>query len=260
MNLLKRAFQFVVVAGLGVGVVVVAGQAVAKKWGPDLRQGWAQATEVFHSIEAKSEQLKQADRENQLLRRKNLALQKEVQELKYKTTARQFKAQTVGTSQDLLDRTGTPVGRVLASIQYRPPGDLAPPQLLVLAASYLKANEEEKAAVILSQVTDLDPHSDNSFNTARNLMTAGMLWYRLDHLVLSESYLQRALKVRTGETPEKYHAQARLWLALVNRRMKRPDQAQVWLRDLVDHHPHSMEAQWVNRPESLSVMNEEEAP
>lgn len=260
MNLLKKALKFMVFTAATLGVVGASVYYGSKSIKPVIEPFRAQISNVFHSIEAKGEQLKQADRENDLLRRQNLALKKEIQVLKYKGTVKQFKSHTTAAGQALKDRTGSPVGRVLASIQYRPPVELNPAQLLVMGASYLKANEDEKAAVIFSQVTDLDEHSDNPFNTARNLMTAGMIWYRLDHLHLAEQYLERSLKSELGDTPAKYHAQARLWLALLSRRAKKPPQSQAWLRDLLDHHPHSMEAQWVNRPESLSVMSEEGSP
>ncbi|MEK6580303.1 MAG: hypothetical protein AABZ55_13845, partial [Bdellovibrionota bacterium] len=55
------------------------------------------------------------------------------------------------------------------------------------------------------------------------------------------------------ETPEnvQYQAQARLWKALTASRVAKHKDAQEWLKDLVDHHPHSMEAGWVNSKEAI---------
>jgi tetratricopeptide (TPR) repeat protein len=136
------------------------------------------------------------------------------------------------------------VGRDLASIQYRVPTNLVPGQLYTLGVSYFKGREDEKAAVIFTFLTGMD--DNDSFRNPRNYMLTGIAWYRLDNFATADRYFDRALKA--PEAPENLQvlAQARLWKALTSQRLTKHTQAQFWLTELVDHHPLSLEASWIN--------------
>ena len=62
---------------------------------------------------------------------------------------------------------------------------------------------------------------------------------------MADFYFDRALKSE-GEESLQYQAQARLWKALVAKARGKQQQAQFWMQELVDQHPHSPEANWIN--------------
>jgi hypothetical protein len=144
----------------------------------------------------------------------------------------------------------------LASIPYKPPRELLPFQLYTLGISYLKAGEDEKAAVILTTLTS---HADyHSYQTAENLLLTGVAWFRIENFTLAESYFDEVLKVPEGLDTIQYQAQARLWKAVLAKRSSKEMKAPYWLRELIDHHPHSDEASWINSTEGENENSKEE--
>ena len=212
-------------------------------WVVTYRQAW-------HSVQDKVQRLQQADEERNRLRLENGHLKLELETQRFEQNEKFAKNTTAGTQTQLSQATGDRVGQVLAAIQYQPPSHLQPAQLHALGVSYFQGKENEKAAVIfsvLSQLKDID-----DYRTEKHHLLTGMTWYRLANYILASSYFDEILKSPESPIPsiqkEKlvYHAQALLWKALVEKRLKKETSSQFWLKDLVDHHPQSDEATWVN--------------
>lgn len=144
----------------------------------------------------------------------------------------------------LNEETGARVGRILAGIDYRPPGHLLPDQLNTLALSYFRAGENEKSAVLFTFLTGLE--ENQTYKTPKHYLLTGVSWYRLDHYRAADEYFDKVLAVEAAPEVLQYHAQARLWKALTAEKTQKRSRAQHFLRELVDHHPRSMEAAWVN--------------
>ena len=143
------------------------------------------------------------------------------------------------------------MGRTLASIYYRPPMHLLPPQLYTLALSYFKAGEDEKAGVILTFLTGLE--ENNAYKNSKNYLMTGISWYRLANYELADAYFDQALEMKEGTESLPYLAQARLWKGLSAEKLGKHSASQQWLRELVDYHPQSTEAAWVNSREVRRV-------
>jgi tetratricopeptide (TPR) repeat protein len=93
----------------------------------------------------------------------------------------------------------------------------------------------------------------DSYRNPKDYLLTGVAWYRIDNLEEADRYFAKALDVApkaVGAAMLPYKAQARLWRAIVAERSGKRAKAQYWMRELVDHHPHSKEAQWVNSKEA----------
>jgi len=205
-------------------------------------------TTAWTDAQKKVEALRYADLENHRLKTENLNLRKSTEDLKFDCRMTQAKEHTHEISRSLANDTGSKVGRVLASIEYRPPTHLLPEQVFTLGVTYFKGKEHEKSAVILSYLTGLD--EDESFKTPENFLMTAVSWYRLDHLKLADHYLDKIFDFPSNAKTKPMHAQARLWKALVAKRLSKEGTSQGWLRELLDYHPHSLESAWVNGTEN----------
>ncbi len=228
-----------------------AAEPVAHVAGPGLTERLSTAiVDGARGIQAKLERIREAEVEASRLRLETAALRAKVENLQFDCQTRSAHERTLDFEKQLTRETGARVGRNLASIQYRPPTHLLPPQLLTLGASYFKAHEDEKAAVIFTYLTGME--ENDAYKTPRNFLLAGVSWYRIDNFDASDQYFARVLEMREGEGLLKYQAQARLWRGLAADRMNKQANSQYWLRELVDHHPHSVEAQWINSLKEVS--------
>jgi len=63
---------------------------------------------------------------------------------------------------------------------------------------------------------------------------------------LAEHYFDAVLKTPERNDSVEFQAQARLWKAILAKKFNKATKAQFWLQELIDHHPHSREAAWVN--------------
>ncbi|HAR41226.1 MAG TPA: hypothetical protein DCS07_01115 [Bdellovibrionales bacterium] len=203
--------------------------------------------QAFVSVQDKMNALRRAEEQNRRLSLENAHLKVKLETSRYSCRSEKAAEQTEKLQMKLSKETGSRVGRNLASINYSPPSNLLPSQLYTLGISYFKTREDEKAAVIFTFLTGLEDVS--TYKTAPHWLTTGIAWYRLDNYELADQYFEYVLK--TPETPEilKFQAQARLWKALTASRQGKQMKAQYWVRDLIDHHPHSKEAKWVNSKE-----------
>ncbi len=221
--------------------------------------------DAWYSVQAKIMDLKRLELQNQLLALENAQLKQKLAADGYQAQSKQGETRTVVAKRALSEKTGSELGRTTEQISYQPP-ELSSAQLLTLAVSYFKAREDEKAAVILHRLTESD---DQTFRSPKVLTMAGVAWYRLDNYKLADDYFARVLQTETSEEesasdnaePNKddqlrYHAQARLWRGLVAMKLGKETKAQFWFRELVDHHPHSTEANWVNKNINTEVSRE----
>jgi tetratricopeptide (TPR) repeat protein len=206
-----------------------------------------QVVAAVKSVQEKVDVLSHSERENERLKLENANLRLQIENIAFDCRVKESSERTKEMQLRLSKETGAKVGRTLASIYYRPPTHLLPSQLYALAVSYFKANEDEKAAVIFTFLTGLE--DNNLFKTPRNYLLTGISWYRLANYDLAEAYFDRVLK--TGDSAEnlQFMAQARLWLGMTAEKQGNHAKSQDWMRELIDYHPHSTEAAWVNSRE-----------
>ena len=196
------------------------------------------------SVQRKVEQIQRAEEESERLTTEVAHLRLVNESLRFECQARTAQDLTKSMEFQIQKETGTQVGRTLATIQYKPPTHMPFNQLYTLGVSYFKGREDEKAAVIFSFLTSMT-ESDQFKNPQAILMT-GVAWYRLDNLELADQFFDRVLKLPEGTENRQFKAQARLWRGLAAQRMGKRNVAQSWFRDLIDHHPRSTEASWIN--------------
>lgn len=206
-----------------------------------------QLTHSFSKIKKKAKILRRADEENDLLRLENASLRNWAESLKFNCALDENKKHTSKAALRMSEETGARVGRTLAGIDYRPPSHLLPDQLYTLAISYLKAEEMEKSSVLLTFLTGLD--DNDTYKTPQNYLMTGLSWYQMDHFHLANEYFDEVIKFPADESTLKFQAQARLWKALTAKKLNQHDDSQKWLTNLLDHHPRSPEASWVNSME-----------
>jgi tetratricopeptide (TPR) repeat protein len=200
--------------------------------------------QAITNIQTKVGEIQRAEEENGRLVLENAQLRARVEALQFDCHVRDATASTQSLELKLDRETASRVGRSLATINYSIPAYLLPNQLYTLGVSYFKAREDEKAAKIFSHLTGME--DNDAFKSPKNFLISGVLWYRLDNYELATHYFDKVLS--SPETPDvlAVQAQARLWKALAFEREGKHSNSQQWLRDLIDHHPHSTEAGWVN--------------
>ncbi len=203
---------------------------------------------AFESTQAKVAEVQRALDENEKLRYENTNLRMKLETVQYEYRQMQAAEVTAKNGGKASEQTGSRIGRTLASISYKPPESMLPNQLYALGVTYFKAHEDEKAAVIFSFLTGLEDNT--AFQNAHNYLMTGVAWYRLDNYEAANTYFDKALKEPDLEMNLQFQAQARLWKGLIAQHQGKDVEAQYWLRDLLDHHPHSLEASWVNSKEA----------
>jgi tetratricopeptide (TPR) repeat protein len=204
--------------------------------------------DAWASTNEKAYEIQHALEENEKLRNENANLRVKIETLQFVEQTKQASTASAEASKKLLSEGGTGVARTLASIEYKPPGNLLPSQLYTLGVTYFKAHEDEKAAVIFSFLTGLEDNA--AYRTARNYLQTGVAWYRLSNFEMADHYFDLALQQPDESDNLRYQAQARLWRSLVAKHAGKKAETQYWLRDLLDHHPQSREAAWVNSQEA----------
>jgi hypothetical protein len=198
-------------------------------------------------VEAKLNELREADEEKYKLRLENANLKLNIEALQFKCHAHEGAATTESYELKLAKETGARVGRSLQSIDYKAPTHLLPSQLYSLGIAYLNSREDEKAAVVFTSLTGLE--NNDSYKTAKNLLLTGVSWYRLENYTLADAYFDDVLKTPEVASASQYQAQARLWKALIAKKSSQEGNSQRWLKEVLEHHPHSTEANWINSSE-----------
>lgn len=195
-------------------------------------------------VQAQVDELRHADEENAKLRLQNAHLRLGLESLQFNCHTQSAAKTTRNYERRLTQETGTEAGRLPAGITYHLPPGLSSTSLYTLGMDSLRAHEYEKAAVTLTALSDRE--EGDGFRSTRNLLIAGVAWYRIENLTRAEGYFDEVLK--KPEAPEwaQFQAQARLWKAVIAKKLKKEVKSQFWLSELMDHHPHSAEVNWVN--------------
>lgn len=200
--------------------------------------------QTLGTMTEKLKALQQAEARSHWLALENANLRAEIERLKYGGKIEDNSKRTKKISLKITQEVGSRVGRSLAGIDFAPPQNLPPQQLYILALSYMKAKEDEKAASLLTTLTGLEDLA--TFKTAQNYVLTGTVWYRLKNYKLAEQYMDDALKLPENKDSLPYQARARLWKAVLARKAGKDMKVQHWLAELVDHHPYSVESEWIN--------------
>lgn len=213
---------------------------------------------VWHGVFGKLEELQHADQ-------RAASLELEVSQLKVKLTEREFECRTESATKRaqaltvrLNKETGDKTGRTVATVDFTIPSNWSPEQIHVLALSYFAGGEFEKAAVLMKHLMEL-PDVD-SIKTPRNYLVTAISMYHIDNFNSADQFFDEVLRIKESQDQLKYAAQARLWKALVASRLNKKLKEQYWLRELLDYHPQSKEARWINGggPERVPSSHSEE--
>jgi hypothetical protein len=199
---------------------------------------------AVEGVQTKAVEVGDAIEENERLRLENANLRRWAQALRFECDSHKSEEATRGLAGVAVEKTGADVGRALASIRYTPPAHLLPSQLQILGMTYFEAKEYEKSAVIFTFLSEMEGGGD--YRTARGFLLAGASWYRLSNYKMADHYFERVLALKPEPEALPYQAQARLWRALTANKTKDHGKTQHWLRELVDYHPQSTEAGWIN--------------
>ena len=206
---------------------------------------------TWEKMQNRMVELRNMDETNRKLRSENTALKLQNAAAQFGCEAKKAEKVTEDVEFKLRKDTGTETGRALAGLTYQVPAHISVSQLYTLGVAYLKARDDEKVAAIFTSLIESEPSKD-TYRTAQNLLIAASAWYRLDNFILSGNYFDEIIKLES--TPDlEYQAQARLWKALIAKKMDQDIKTQFWLQELVDHHPHAKETAWVNLPKDAST-------
>lgn len=243
-KLKAHKFQLGLVLSVIALIAGVSGLALSKGQRYFKQNIWQVYGHAFVSVQEKIDGLRKADEENEKLRKENAHLRLVLESEHYEKYAEKAQKETQAFQWKLSKTTGSKTGRTLASIGYKIPQDLLPAQLYSLGLSYFKMREDEKAAVIFTFLTGME--GDDSFKTPANDLLTGIAWYRVENFELADYYFEQVLHSSETTSTRRYHGQAKLWKGLIAEKTGKHVKAQFWLRDVLDHDPHSVEARWVN--------------
>jgi len=238
-----------------VAAVLVAGRMGWQKGRAEVVGPAPQGAGIFsrfqvaaRNIQKTVEEIRRLDIENQRLRLENAQLRQQLETAVFEGGLERSRRLTAEHAAKAEKVSGSRVGRTPASLAYRPPAHLLPQQLQALGLAQLRGKEYEKAAKIFTQLSELP--REEGYRSPGHLLVTGVTWYRLKNWDIAESYFDSVLaqeKTSKSESELKLFAQARLWKALVAQQRGERARAQARLVELVDHHPRSPEAGWINR-------------
>mgnify|MGYP003950277839 CR=1 FL=1 len=205
-----------------------------------------QVSSAMMSVQKKVVDIHLAHEQNRFYKLENANLRQWVEVLQFKFDALKSTHHTNELNSGFLLGSKLNVGRALASLDYQPPLQLLPPQLYILAMSYFRAGEFEKATAIFTYLTQMK--ENHAYQTPQNYLLTGVAWYQLNKMDLAMTHINLAMDSSKLDPDEYKHieAQGRLWKALVYHKIKDNMQSQTWLKELVDYHPKSAEAGWIN--------------
>jgi TolA-binding protein len=203
--------------------------------------------QVLENINETVHEIRRLDLENQRLKLENAQLRLRLESSEFEASVVRSKALTEAYASQIEKTAGNRVGRTIASITYQPPTHLLPQQLHALGVSQFRAHEYDKAAKIFTLLSELA--KGDTYKTSGHRLLTGITWYRLKNWDMADTYFDQILS-QAGEQPSdtelKHLAQARLWKALLAHQRGRKSESQKWMSELVEHHPRSPEAGWIN--------------
>ena len=240
-RLFQRVFDFAIILAVGISIFYWGPKLVQEQWFKSLSKRYSDAV---HSVLVKASRLRHDEEENARLRLENTQLSLKVQSGHFDCALKSAAQVTHEYELKLSKETGHRVGRTLAGIKYKVPDHLSPVQLYSLGLRHLKAHDFEKTAVDFTSLTGLA--DVDTYKTPQNFLITGVAWYHAENYLLADFYFDESLKPKETPANAQFQAQARLWKALVAKRLKNEEKSQNLLRELVDHNPHSVEVGWIN--------------
>ena len=236
---LTSVMKFGFMAGVMAGTVIGAVYFYKHKGG-----FFAANLQAINGVQDKIEELRRIDEMNQRLTLENQKLRSLLEEKRFDRQVKEQAHIHAEQTHETERKTGTSVGRTIASLHYEIPKHLLPSQIYVLGMDYLDRHQDEKAAVIFHYLTHLE--NNNDYKNAQSFLLAGSAWYRIDNYKEAIASFNTAQSYAKKESDENAMAQSRLWRAIASSKMAGREVAQEQLRELIEHHPHSKEAKWVN--------------
>lgn len=203
--------------------------------------------DAWVSVQRKVEAVRVADEEAMRLRKENAYLRMMLETSKFSCRVSEQAEKAKATADRLKAQAGAKAGRTLSAIKYQIPENLLPEQLNALAVSYFKQKDDEKAVTIFTYLSELE--NDDLYRSAENYLMTAISWYRLENYAKSNDYLDIILKTPIGKERERHLVQAKLWKALVAKKLAQGETAQRWLKKTLEAHPHAREVRWVNPQE-----------
>ena len=107
----------------------------------------------------------------------------------------------------------------------------------------MKTQEYEKAAKIFYY---LQQNGGEGFDTPEMALMIGISLYYIDAYDVADKYFETILKSKLTPQQKPIASKARIFRALASQRKDQKLKAQYWLRDLMEHDPHSKEAAYIN--------------
>ncbi len=218
--------------------------AIHSEIGVNLKEMGLTETYRFYLHEAiiRLNELEQADRENEELRRRVDLLEKERDQDKLSSVEKAMHVQKDMQAKIQKEQTGSEIGQSLMQLKYEPPTNLMPHQLYALAVGYVRKNENQQAAAILTRLVELK--EDKSYKRPEVYLLAGVAWFRLENWKMAETFFDKAMSGSSDSM--QVHRQAKVWRALLLKRTGQEHLAQKIMIDLIAKSPHSSEAKWIN--------------
>lgn len=207
--------------------------------------GEGSAKMIWQGFQEKLQTMRALNEENQSLRKQNAHLRVELESQKFLLSQEAQQRDFHHVADKLQKEVGSILGHLPASLPELAHVNFNSTQELVLGMTYFKAGDYERATAVLGRLHWEVP---DSFEKGIKLsLVKAVSWYQVGNYFLADRALEETLHV-SQPTPAMlpYLAQARLWKALVAHRLKKKIKVQYWLQELIDHHPHSQEAQWIN--------------
>lgn len=233
-----------VLAGVAAALAPVLKEVMHSEIGQHVKEMGLTETYRFYFHEAKTrlEELEQADRENAELRRRVDILEKERDRESLEKVEKTMHVQQDVQAKIQKEQTGSEIGQSLLQLKYEPPTNLMPHQLYALAVGYVRKNENQQAAAILTRLVDLK--EDKSYKRPEVFLITGVAWYRLENWKMAETFFEKAISGSSDSM--QVHRQAKVWRALLLRKTGQEQLAQKIMIDLIAKSPHSSEAKWIN--------------
>lgn len=207
------------------------------------------AGSVIHAIESVQNKVKvlaESHAENDVLKKENQYLRLELGLKNYDIRSLASEAKTNSIGLELEKETGLKTGRVVETLKYKIPPNLLPQNLYLLGLTYLRDGKSEAAAAIFHFL--MNGSDGKTYQTPTNFILSAISWFQVDHLELAESYFSAVLKLSPDSNEEilRLHAVARVWMAAIEKKRGHSAKANRWLHEVLDFHPKSLEARWVN--------------
>jgi|GEM_PF-6978704 len=198
--------------------------------------------EFFQQIHKKVSELSNLEVENKALKAENAALRLMLENERYSHQTEALAKAAEQVKKDNLEHTASPRGRTIASLRVEIPYHLEPPAMLALAVSNFKARNYEQSAGLIRYVLGQSPelnHSDHA-------LMLGVSWYQMENYKEAKIVFDEMLKSAIQSHDGSKEVQARMWLALIGRRLGEERVAVEQLKEALRKYPKAPELAWVN--------------